>query len=99
MKKVSKNQHMIGVLIFCGLILASIAFCFRMKQLGFSIYELGVMMLILLIINYYVSSVMLSRATLFSPWLFGVIITVQLIIILVISCTVLVPWLKVFFYL
>ena len=99
MKKVSKIQHMIGVLIFCGLILASIVFCFQMKQLGFSIYELGVMMVILLIINYYVSSIMLSRKTSFSAWLFGMIITVQLVAILVVSFTILVPWMKVFFYL
>jgi hypothetical protein len=99
MRKVSRIEHSIGVLVFCGLILVSIVFCFQMKHLGFSNYELGSMMLILLIINYYVSTVMLNRNTLLSGWIFGVIIIIQLIAILLISFTILVPWLKVFFYL
>jgi|GEM_PF-6974496 len=99
MRKVSKIEHTIGVLVFCGLILISIVFCFQMKRLGFSNYELGAMMLILFIINYYVSTVMLSSDTILSGWIFGIIITIQLIAILLVSFTILVPWLKVFFYL
>ena len=55
-----KGLHVFSILVYCIQILVQVVFCFKMKELGFSVAELGIIYLLQLLLAYVVGSVCLS---------------------------------------
>lgn len=99
MKKSNHAWALISVLLLCGFALASILFCFQMKQYGFSSMELMVMFFILILLNVLFSLLVLKNSQPTSTLVYVSIILIQLIVIMGLAMTILQDWIKMVFLL